>query len=86
MMKAECRMKKQNRIRFAPTGISSFILLHSAFSRAGQGGNRVAVGPLPRRSGLMFPNFTQAHCNQLSSSGQWLRPRRPGAGDDPKDK
>ena len=24
-------MKKQNRIRFAPTGISSFILLHSSF-------------------------------------------------------
>jgi S1-C subfamily serine protease len=32
----------------------------------------------------MFPNFTQARCNQLSSSCQWLRPRRPGAADDPR--
>jgi len=54
------------------------------FHRAGQRGNRVAVGPSPRRSGLIFTNFTQARCNQLSSSCQWLRPRRPGAADDPR--
>ena len=48
------------------------------------GGNRVAVGPSPRRSVLIFPNSTQTQCNQFSSPCQKLRPRRPGAGDDPR--
>jgi hypothetical protein len=32
----------------------------------------------------MFTNFTQAPCNQFSSPCQKLRPRRPGAADDPR--
>ena len=53
-------------------------------AEAGQGGNRVAVGPSPRRSVLIFPNSTRVRCNQFSSLCQKLRPRRPGAADDPR--
>jgi len=33
---------------------------------------------------LIFPNSTQARCNQFSSPCQKLRPRGPGAADDPR--